>query len=562
MRFLLVFLFIICCSLSLQAQTWRVGVHAQRGNHYALQYWQPWINWLNERFPDQHFLLIPLGLNELKEKTDLDFVLTNQSQFFYIRQKNLRWLATLDTGGENRISGTGSTIWVKNDSPYMKLADLKNKTVSAVDEQAFGGFLLGYYEFFKQNIRQNENIRFQFSGFPVENSLFLLRDDKVDAAIIPLCLMEELSKEKRIEMQLFRPLNLQPNTSNCALSSELLPNWSLAALSAVPDSLAIKIANALLTEIPAHLPQWHLPLDSFRTDFILRELYRHPQQKSLWENVQAWIVLNRFGLLAICAFILLNYAWISYQVHRKSKALKQTLLKMQQYQQQLIKADRLALLGEMTSGVAHEIKQPLSAIRMYAEGIKHQNQNKQQQLILDKIIEQVDRSVKIMRNIQDWVKNRDNGDLQQVRLNHLIHRVIEFVSPQNKRQVKIELRSAADYRLQIKATALEQVVANCLLNALQTEADLIKIRVFEQQGLLHISICDNGAGFRAEHLDFPFVPFRTDKPQGLGLGLVLCKRLMQSLGGTIRLGNTVSGAEVVLSLPLNSAENNHDHSYS
>lgn len=82
---------------------------------------------------------------------------------------------------------------------------------------------------------------------------------------------------------------------------------------------------------------------------------------------------------------------------------------MQQYQQELTQADRLALLGEMTTGFAHELKQPLSAVRMYAEGLKSQNSDPYQQRILDKLIAQVDRAVKTMQSIRDWVQNRPSG---------------------------------------------------------------------------------------------------------------------------------------------------------
>lgn len=120
--------------------------------------------------------------------------------------------------------------------------------------------------------------------------------------------------------------------------------------------------------------------------------------------MQDWILLNKFGILAVVAFILLNLSVLRYQIYRKSKALNLAHREMQQYQQELVQADRLALLGEMSTGFAHELKQPLSAIRMYAEGLKSQSQDTYQRLILDKLIMQVDRSTKTMQTIRDWVK--------------------------------------------------------------------------------------------------------------------------------------------------------------
>lgn len=66
------------------ADNWKIGILAQRGETFLSQQWQPWINWLNQRYPQQHFSLVPLQLDDLsQDKADnIDFILTNQSQFF------------------------------------------------------------------------------------------------------------------------------------------------------------------------------------------------------------------------------------------------------------------------------------------------------------------------------------------------------------------------------------------------------------------------------------------------------------------------------------------------
>lgn len=66
------------------AQTWKVGILAQRGEEYTYQHWQPWIDWLNQKFPQEKFLLVPIQLNTINDDIDLDLLLTNQSQFFFI----------------------------------------------------------------------------------------------------------------------------------------------------------------------------------------------------------------------------------------------------------------------------------------------------------------------------------------------------------------------------------------------------------------------------------------------------------------------------------------------
>src|SRR5699024_10444396 len=102
-------------------------------------------------------------------------------------------------------------------------------------------------------------------------------------------------------------------------------------------------------------------------------------------------------------------------VHRKSKALTQAYQEMRLYEQQLIKADRLSILGEMSAGIAHEINQPLTAIGMYSEGLKQQLKQRvnatSELQILEKIQIQVDRSRQIMRNLTGWAKGREDEKL-------------------------------------------------------------------------------------------------------------------------------------------------------
>ncbi len=77
----LLFFFLFLPNLLL-AETWHIGILAQRGEAYTRTHWQPWVDWLNSQFPNERFELVPLGINEASRRTELDFLLTNQAQFF------------------------------------------------------------------------------------------------------------------------------------------------------------------------------------------------------------------------------------------------------------------------------------------------------------------------------------------------------------------------------------------------------------------------------------------------------------------------------------------------
>ncbi|MDA3979795.1 sensor histidine kinase [Gallibacterium sp. AGMB14963] len=557
-RFSLVLLAVI--PQLVMAENWKIGVLAQRGESYASQQWQPWIDWLNQQLPQQHFQLVPLQLDELsKDKAkNVDFVLTNQSQFFYLNNSTVRWLATLQSPRQKHSESgkVGSAILVKADSPYHQLTDLKGKTLSAVGANAFGGFLLGYNVLYQAGLEENQDIFFRFSGFPADNTVLWLQQGKVDGAIAPVCILEDLAAEGKVDIRDFRVLASRTNDIGCWSSTDLLPNWSLAAMPQVPESLVKKLMTILLGDIPVDLPQWNAPYSDQQADNILRNLYRHPQQQSLWQDVKYWLVQHKWQLLAGLLFILLNYLWITYQVHRKSKALTQAHHEMRLYERQLMKADRLSILGEMSAGIAHEINQPLTAIGMYSEGLKHQlkqrSDAKKELEILDKIQTQVDRSRQIMRNLTGWVKEKEDEEIQLLELKLHLEKAIDFVNKHYGAQAKIRLICRQKWQVKIKKTMLEQVICNCLLNALQAQADKIVVNVAERQAQIQITLIDNGIGFSDAELEFPFVPFRSRKKEGLGLGLTLCQRLMHSMSGDIHFHNRQDkkGAVVVLELPL------------
>ncbi|MFZ7164390.1 sensor histidine kinase [Avibacterium avium] len=542
------------------AQTWKVGILAQRGEHYAVQKWQPWINWLNQQLPEQNFQLVPLQLNDLsKDKAkNVDFILTNQSQFFYINDSTVRWLATLTTHRQQNMDSkkVGSAILVKENSPFYQLTDLTGKTLGAVGENAFGGFLLGYNELYQAGLKEGKNLFFRFSGFPVDNLLFWLKQGKVDAVIAPVCLLEELIDEGKFNLTDFRVLGQQPNNTGCQSSTPLLPNWSLAAMPSVPDNLVKKLITRLLSEIPIDLPQWDPPYSDQQANNLLRSLHRHPQQQNLWEEIQYWLLNYKWQLFFAILFILFNYLWMSYQIHRKSKALMQAHNEIRLYEQQLIKVDRLSILGEMSAGIAHEINQPLTAIGMYSEGLKYQLKQRSDLSneldILDKIHTQVDRSRQIMRNLIDWTKGKSDEPPQLLSLKPYLQKIIDFIKKHYASKIEISLSCSANRQIKIRKMMLEQVICNCLLNSVQAQANKININVIEKGEQLQIILIDNGIGFTKEELAFPFVPFRSRKKEGLGLGLTLSQRLMHFMSGEIHLSNSQDkkGAVVILILPL------------
>lgn len=120
---------------------------------------------------------------------------------------------------------------------------------------------------------------------------------------------------------------------------------------------------------------------------------QHPQQRQLWLDIKSWFIQHQLvmGAAAVVLLLLtLNYIWVMLLVRRRGRLLERNNVLLRKQEQALETARQMSVLGEMTSGFAHELNQPLSAIRHYAQGCLIRLRGQDQQHPLLPAIEQID----------------------------------------------------------------------------------------------------------------------------------------------------------------------------
>ncbi|UNH25193.1 tetrathionate respiration histidine kinase TtrS [Moellerella wisconsensis] len=542
------------CSFSLHAAEWTIGVLALRGSVLTQNYWQQLVDTLNKDIPTEHFRLVPLNLDEMRqavESQQVNFLLTNPAQFIQLDSRyNLRWLLSLRSPREpnNQTRNVlGSLILVRNDDSVNSLDDLIGKNVGAISPDAFGGYLLGYKVIRDNGYDPNKDFRMQFLGFPADALIYALRDKTLSAAIVPSCLLENMQKEGLINPQLFRPLIQHPASSSCLTSTELYPNWSFAALNNVPDNLVDKVTRILLSSDNDGL-RWGAPSSVSQVEALLRSVNQHPQQRQFWRDIISWIVQYQLAIGGIALiFILLgiNHIWIAFLVRRKSRQLEQAHNQLRQQEADLEKAQRLSILGEMASGFAHELNQPLSAIRNYAQGsvIRLKQESEQHPLIpaLEKIDTQAQRGADIIRNLRSWVGKTHQDQPINYSYQPIIQTVLHLWRllriEQYYPKAQLFLPTGDDIELHLPDTLLEQLLSNLINNSLQAGAEKLRLELHPGPNHFLLILQDDAGGMSDQQLHRGIIPFSTTKQDGLGLGLVICQRLIRSQGGDIRLEN-------------------------
>ncbi|HBK4768544.1 TPA: PhnD/SsuA/transferrin family substrate-binding protein [Serratia liquefaciens] len=560
------------------AEQWTIAVLALRGDAHALVQWQPLVDHLNRQFPADHFQLSPVSLSGMKEAVRserVDFLLTNPAQYVQLDNRYpLRWLVSLRSaqpplqGSSNVV---GSVILVRSDSLITTPRQLTGKNVGAVATDAFGGYLLGYKELLSAGLNPEKDLQLHFSGYPADALLYQLRDRALDAVIVPVCLLEKMQAEGLLQAGDYRALLAKQSDQRCLTSTELYPNWSFAALNHVPDRLADELTRQLLQMNTPGLPVWGAPASSRQVNQLLQDLNIHPTQRSLWQELylwaqQHWLLLS--GIFGVMVLLGANHLWVGYLVRRRGRQLEQMHQTLRARETALARAQRLSALGEMASGFAHELNQPLAAIRHYAEGcrIRLERSDNQHELlpILEQIGQQAQRGAESIVNLRRWAsKTPHDENAQWLLLRPLVEHVIQLMQiKQQHPQCRLTINIPSQSQLYSQATLLEQVLTNLLSNSLQEGARQITLRHEADAHQHRLIVEDDGGGLSDEQLALPFVPFRSTKQEGLGLGLVICQRLLKGQGAELTLENYLASAQrqglrVILHFPVIQKDPSH-----
>jgi PAS domain S-box-containing protein len=228
---------------------------------------------------------------------------------------------------------------------------------------------------------------------------------------------------------------------------------------------------------------------------------------------------------------------------------------LQEAQQQLVRREKLAVLGQLAGGVGHELRNPLGAIKNAVYFIKLVLKDPAPEVkeTLEILGQEVDRSERIISDLLDFARpkplTRRKVDLHTVVREALSRTVV----PDNVKIVD-QLDQAPPIIL-ADPGQLEQVFDNLILNAIQAMPGGGRLTIkaeTENEDWVSVSFCDDGVGISEENLRKIFEPLFTTKAKGIGLGLALVKTLVEAHGGAVEVQSEAGkGSNFVVRLPLN-----------
>ncbi len=275
-----------------------------------------------------------------------------------------------------------------------------------------------------------------------------------------------------------------------------------------------------------------------------------PQMSSLDTVDPVHLVYRIVIFMAACFAVAVLSGILAFQL----KGAKQDLKLAEEH---LKRVERLAVMDELISGIAHEVKNPLASlagsIQLLQEDAKPGSyEDKLMQIIL----RETDRLKQIVNDIRLFSKPSTRNS-QMIKLDDAIHDTVELFlnDPEWNRKISFSMRLNANAYVNMDPAHLHQILWNLFKNAAQAIVDTgeIKVRVhLSKNNRVYLMVEDNGRGIDPEKTKHLFNPFFTTKPDGTGLGLSIIHRLIDTYGGMIDF-ESVPGKGTVFTVLLNGA---------
>jgi C4-dicarboxylate-specific signal transduction histidine kinase len=254
--------------------------------------------------------------------------------------------------------------------------------------------------------------------------------------------------------------------------------------------------------------------------------------------------------------------WIGMEIARKQAGDRE-----QQHVSDLAHVSRLGTMGEMASGLAHELNQPLTAISNYIRGMLRRMQSgsiheSEFKAVLEQSADEAERAAEIIRRMRAFV-NKDDSLRAPLEMNRLVKRAAAFIAAElESNRIELVLKLQVNESIVMADhIQLEQVLLNLVRNAIdalveqqQGKRQIVITTQQSNNSQLVTEVRDNAAGLSSADLDRIYDPFYTTKDDGMGLGLSISKTIIEGHGGTMYTdtqdGFTIAGFTLPIFTPL------------
>lgn len=246
--------------------------------------------------------------------------------------------------------------------------------------------------------------------------------------------------------------------------------------------------------------------------------------------------------------------------------LMEDLTNLETLEAELAHSERLASIGRLAAGVAHEIGNPVTGIASLAQNLRHEEEPALIRESIEEILQQTQRITAIVKTLMNFSRRGGVGaDIREFPLRDLAEEAIRLVRlTQHGRRIGFVNRCPKNLILEGDRQSLSQVLVNILTNACDASPGEgeVEVNAWEEEAYVRIEVKDQGAGIAAEHQQYIFEPFFTTKPpgEGTGLGLAMAYKIVSDLDGGISIDSEPGrGTRVLVELPKTAHPHHESH---
>ncbi len=520
----------------------------------------------------------PEALEQAVREGEVDIVLTESPLYQSLISAGLRSVSTIVCDVQpdpNRNDGTAIIVDAK--SPFRSLADLKGQRLVAASATSFSGYLYAVRELSKKSLGSPEQffseqtfVEHRDADHANEAIFNAVTSGRAEVGFLPLCALEHLARRDPSVHSRVRVVDerFSDAVSDCRHSTPLYPALTLAVTPRISASMSKAITMDLLM-----LPKgesgfmWSVASDFQTSDALLKDLQMGPYEylkltgwQRIWTEYRT-LILSGLVLVLALAVHSIRAQWL---VQKKEAELKTSLGEQLAAREKMERLQKAGAVGQISGLVAHELRQPLSAITLCAEGLEAMVKNdaisREEILeILASMTADATRASNIVERVRQYAKK--HTDLKTVDVRDAFDKGNAMVSHFALDAVSTQIERFDRAAVLIHPLDLELVFANLIKNAKEAarsqkvEPPQLTVRATANLGTVQVEIEDNGAPLTDEELTALNELVSSEKPDGLGLGLAISRSIVETVGGSItfRRRTAAQGLVTIVRLPLASS---------
>lgn len=450
--------------------------------------------------------------------------------------------------------------------------------VAATSSDSFAGFTIAKEPFAEKNLSWQaafKNIVFTSNRNPLE-VLNAVKTGTADVGIIPACFIEQVMIRNQAHLSDYRVINPQPVTEMaCQHSTNAYPSLMVSYRNGVDSNYILDMTNALLGLKLPFGTTWSMPENTRELYDLMYHLRIGPYNNVTYSAIYRTFSENRTIFITAIFLIVAGFFYnliISVEVASRTKALKRALAEkdriskqQEQTNEYISRLERTGIVGQMSSMIAHELKQPLATVSNYSRGLLRRiERGSADKDTIVKVLKEIEYHTERANDIVDHVRSyakphevkREEHDLRDI-----VAKTVATFEKSGRTTVPVIVEGERHALVEADDWEIELALLNLLKNSADAfteihpamrdeDEDVIRIRIEDHEDTWWIRVIDNAKLVDESFTEQFFQKLETTKSHGLGLGLSIVSSLAERHAGRVWAEpNPGRGVIVTIELP-------------